>query len=116
MRGQTRAWIDWLFNQRPFLIAFIALGAAISALTFYVLTAIDGWLILSRRFGFKGTFYGEVWIPERSNAILCPDGNCSFVGADETGLYLAVFPHFRLWHPPLLIPWSEVSIIRASAD
>jgi len=36
-------------------------------------------------------------------------GRCLTVGANETGLYLATFPFFMPGHPPLLIPWSEVS-------
>jgi hypothetical protein len=36
-------------------------------------------------------------------------GNCLTVGANEDGLYLATFPLFPLGHPPLLIPWDEVS-------
>jgi hypothetical protein len=38
-------------------------------------------------------------------------GNCLTVGADESGLYLAVFPIFRIAHPPLLVPWPEVAVI-----
>jgi hypothetical protein len=35
--------------------------------------------------------------------------HCLTVGANEDGLYLATFPFFPLGHPPLLIPWNEVS-------
>ncbi len=109
MQYQPPAWIDWLFNHPPFLVAF---AAAACALTFYVLAVIDGWLILSKRFRFKGSFYGEVW-PFQSGRMrfYVHFASSLSVGADESGLYLAVFPLFRLWHPPLLIPWSEVSII-----
>jgi hypothetical protein len=109
MQDQLPAWLDWLFNHPPFLIAF---SAAAWFMGFYVLAAIDGWLILSKRFRFKGRFNGEVW-PFRSGQMQSGVrfGLCLFVGADESGLYLAVFPLFRLWHPPLLLPWSEVSII-----
>jgi hypothetical protein len=34
------------------------------------------------------------------------------VGADSEGLYLATFPFFRLFHPPLFIPWYEVRVAR----
>jgi len=107
--SNNRVWMEWLFNHPPFFVAF---GAATWAFTFYVLAAIEGWLILSKRFRFKGRFYGEVR-PFQSGwmRFYVHFGNCLFVGADESGLYLALFPLFRLWHPPLLIPWSEVSII-----
>ena len=35
---------------------------------------------------------------------------CLTVGATEQGLYLAMNPLFRLGHPALFIPWSEVSV------
>ena len=31
------------------------------------------------------------------------------VGTAPQGLYLAVWPILRLGHPPLLIPWAEIS-------
>jgi hypothetical protein len=34
---------------------------------------------------------------------------CLTVGANNSGLYLAVFPLFRVGHPPLLIPWVDIS-------
>jgi hypothetical protein len=33
------------------------------------------------------------------------------VGTDERGLYLTVFWLFKVGHPPLLIPWSEITMI-----
>ena len=37
-------------------------------------------------------------------------GNCLTVGANSYGLYLRILFLFRFMHPPLFIPWSEVSI------
>ena len=30
-------------------------------------------------------------------------------GADSSGLFLSVFPLFRLGNPPLFIPWSDIT-------
>lgn len=35
--------------------------------------------------------------------------NCLVVGANKYGLYIAVLPIFRVGHPPLFIPWTEIS-------
>jgi hypothetical protein len=35
--------------------------------------------------------------------------NCLNIAVSETGLRLSVFPLFRLFHPPLFIPWNHVS-------
>ena len=107
MQPQPPTWLDWLFHHPPL---FVVLLAATWALTLQVLGMMSGWAILSKPFRFAGSFYGEAW-PFRSARMrfLVHYGNCVTVGVDESGLYPAVFPIFRVGHPPLLIPWSEVS-------
>ncbi len=39
-------------------------------------------------------------------------GNCLTIGADTAGLKLSVLFPFRPGHPPLFIPWSEISVTR----
>jgi hypothetical protein len=39
-------------------------------------------------------------------------GNCLTFGADFSGFYLSILFLFRLWHPPLFLPWQEVSVRR----
>ena len=109
MSGHPSYWIEWLFNHPPFLaLAF----AAQAALGFYILALMSGWNRLSKRFRNKETFYGETWSFQSARMrSLISFGSALTMGADESGLYMAVFPLFRLCHPPLLIPWSEVSII-----
>jgi hypothetical protein len=38
--------------------------------------------------------------------------SCVTLGANARGLYLAVRPLFRIGHPPLFIPWSDVQVSR----
>jgi hypothetical protein len=35
--------------------------------------------------------------------------NCLTIGANHIGLYMAMFPIFRIGHESLFIPWSEIS-------
>jgi hypothetical protein len=109
MQPPSPVWIDWLFNHPPFFFVFFAI-MWISIL--YLLAIVSGWNALSRRFRLQGRFYGESW-PFRSARMrfYVHFGNCLTVGADKSGLYLAVFPIFRPGLPPLLIPWSEVVVI-----
>jgi len=37
--------------------------------------------------------------------------NILTIGADEGGLYLGVLFLFRAGHPPLYIPWREISVV-----
>lgn len=38
-----------------------------------------------------------------------------YVGWTDEGLHLSVFPLFRAGHPPLLVPWSDVEVVRRSS-
>ena len=36
--------------------------------------------------------------------------NCLTIGVDTAGLYLSPLFFFRIGHPPLFIPWTEISL------
>jgi len=38
--------------------------------------------------------------------------NCLTIGANASGLYLSIIFPLRFAHPPLFIPWREISISR----
>lgn len=40
---------------------------------------------------------------------LSPLRNALNVAVDESGLHLSLFPLFRLFHPPLFIPWDHIT-------
>jgi len=113
MHPDIPAWIDWLFN-RPWLCVF--LFVAQWALVSYVISLLSGWMELSRRFRDAGAYDSYQWPFQsvRMRTIFGSYGNCVNFGADETGLYMAVFRPFSLGHPPLFIPWSEVQVAAQS--
>jgi hypothetical protein len=102
-------WINWLFNHPPFFYVFFAI---MWVSIVYLLGIVSGWNALSKRFRSRGRSYGESW-PFRSARMrfYVHFGNCLSVGADVSGLYLAVFPIFRPGLPPPLTPWSEIAVI-----
>lgn len=70
-------------------------------------------MALSLRFRDIGEFHSYQW-PFQSVQMRTLWGNynnCVNFGADQTGLYMAVFPLFRFGHPPLFIPWSEIQVV-----
>lgn len=103
--------MEW-FVTHIFFLFFPFFFVGIWVLTTYVLGLLSGWSLLSKRFRYQGVYYGETW-PFRSARMrtLVHFGNALTMGADETGLYMAVFPLFRFGNPPLLIPWSEISVV-----
>jgi hypothetical protein len=80
----------------------------------WVLSWLSGWSQLTRRFSAKDPFRGETWRWQSARFRgWCSYNNCLTVGASQEGLYLAVMPiliPFRLFHPPLMIPWREIDV------
>jgi hypothetical protein len=76
----------------------------------FLLSAVGGWQTLAlhyraqsqfsgRRFHFRSAQFGGY----------VNYGGCLTFGAGPAGLYLAVLPLFRMAHPPLIIPWSDIT-------
>jgi hypothetical protein len=88
-------------------IAYICL----SLFTWSLGAQLSGWAELAKYYRSDAPFEGERWtFCSCRMRWLTHYGGCVTVGANEYGLYLALFSLFRIWHPPLLIPWHEVSL------
>lgn len=76
-----------------------------------IIGRISGWLLLADRYRFHDTFDGQCWYLRSAELRWqCSYGGALTVGANPSGLYLAVLAPFRPGHPPLFIPWSETQI------
>ncbi len=75
------------------------------------LSAIGGWMSLGKKFRHFGEFKGERWRSQNGEMrFIAGYRNCLTIGANGTGIYLSIILPFRIAHPPLFIPWSEVSV------
>ena len=102
----AQKWIDHHFAL-VFPIYFVLLWLAITA----VISYIGGWRTLSESFRAREPFVGTKWHFQSGRMRwLSGYNNCLTVGARRDGLYLGVMFFLRFMHPPLFIPWSEVSI------
>jgi len=101
----AQAWVD----SHPLL--FVALNISFGyVIVSIVISHVGGWASLARRFRFRGQFHGSRWRGQNGQMRwIAGYHNCLTVGANENGLYLPGFPFLLLGHPPLLIPWNEVS-------
>jgi hypothetical protein len=102
-------WLDqhhsalWII----FPVCFLALWLLVSA----VISFIGGWATLAKRFRFEQPFQGQRWTGQSGQMRgLAGYGNCLTVGCNPDGLYLATMPLFRFRHPPLLVPWNEITV------
>lgn len=71
--------------------------------------ALFGWGRLARRYRAATPFRGTVRRFRSAHIGLSNYGGVLSIGTNADGLHLAVFPLFRPGHPPLFIPWADVS-------
>ena len=103
-------WID----KHPFLFG-LADAFTLVIIVSVMLSFLGGWRTLSERFRFRGKFIGKRWRGQ-SAQLRCHVGyyNCLTVGGNTEGLYLSLFFPFRIAHPPLFIPWGEISFSKSN--
>jgi len=77
----------------------------------YVIAHIGGWFKLARFYRLSGAFLGERW-RFQSAQLRWKIGynNCLTVGASPEGLSLSVMFILRFGHPPLFVPWGDISV------
>ena len=100
-----------LFDSYPFLwvIPSVLLWCGVS----FLISQLTGWAVLSRRFRATTSPPRQTWSLQTARMRWGTHyGNCLTVGADPAGLYLAPLFLYRIGHPPLLLPWQEVSVRR----
>jgi hypothetical protein len=85
---------------------------AFFALILFLLAKTGGWGALASRYRMDRPFQGTLWRFQYGFLGSVRYKGALTVGSGTEGLYLAVLFFFRPFHPPLLIPWPEVSLDR----
>jgi hypothetical protein len=94
------------FSVLTYIFLFIIIWVGVCML----ISAAGGWKILSRDYRVSSAFDGKkMWLKSVGMRRWSNYNNCITVGANKYGLYLSVFPMFRVGHPPLFFPWSDIS-------
>ncbi len=95
----------WLSEYFPPI--FVLLWLAISL----IVSRVGGWATLAQDYRAGSDFLGARWRFRSISLRLGTNYNgVVTVGADPTSLFLSCIFLFRLGHPPLLIPWPEISV------
>lgn len=102
---------DWINNHPSALWVIFPLYSAtlwfgVSA----ILSFVGGWATLAKGFRYTGSFQGVRLSFQSGRMGVTSYGRCLTLGVSAEGLYLAVMFPFRVCHPPLLIPWNELSV------
>jgi small-conductance mechanosensitive channel len=89
-----------------FLCLWLLVGATISV--------IGGWFSLAKVYRTRVAFNGAKWRMQSGQMRwLANYNNVLTLGVSQQGLYLASMFLFRFMHPPLLVPWSEIKVLRS---
>jgi hypothetical protein len=75
-----------------------------------IVSKLSGWDALARTYGMPQPFSGKRFrlcsVRMRFGASY---NNCVTFGSDSAGLHIWIWPIFRVGHPPLFIPWEDIS-------
>lgn len=91
-------------NPALFLPLFVALWCAICV----ALSFMGGWHTLAQHYRATQPFSGRRWYLRSASMSPANYGGVLTFGANTEGLFISVLLPFRLGHPPLFIPWSEI--------
>lgn len=75
-------------------------------MTFFI--SLFGWRTLAKRFKFMDKFSGDRVGMISAKINFTNYNNAIILYYNEEGFYLKPIFLFRLFHPPVLVPWSEV--------
>lgn len=95
----------------PNLEWFILAGLGIWIVMGIFIARVGGWASLASVYGYSGEFQGE-WLRFQSARMRWGTnyGNCLTFGPNRLGVCLSTLIIFRLGHPPLFIPWTDISV------
>ena len=99
--------------ESPLLIALLAVAgfAAIWAAISSLIAAVSGWRRLGQAYPLTTPFNGQRWRFRSARMRWMTNYNgCLTIGANVRGLHLGVLCVFRIGHPPVFVPWSEVQM------
>lgn len=99
---------EWLNNNFGYVFPFFFV--ALWLLITYWVALLGGWRLLVKRFRATGEFSGPKWsMQSAAMRWLSHYNNVLTVGANPEGLFVVPFVLFRAWHPPLFVPWAEIT-------
>jgi hypothetical protein len=93
-----------LNNPALFFPLFVAFWCSMC----FALSFLSGWRALAKHYRATQPFAVDRWRFRSASISGVSYGGTLTLGADEQGLFISVMFPFRLGHPPLFIPWSEV--------
>ncbi|BDS07039.1 hypothetical protein NT6N_20790 [Oceaniferula spumae] len=89
-----------------FLCFLLFIGGWVSVC--WMLSHLGGWHKLAKQYRRQHKPTGKKHFMASAKIGLANYNNCLTLYTSPDGLYLSVWPMFRIGHPPLFLPWSEL--------
>jgi hypothetical protein len=107
---------DWPGEHPLLFVGLMFVGVVVfRILLLNLIASVSGWRMLAQRFQAQQPFSGVQWKWQSAMMrYLAGYNNCLSVGADQAGLFLRTMWGLRTAHPPLFVPWNEISLGQAS--
>ena len=94
-------------NPLQAVIGFLLVWIGVS----FLISLLGGWWSLSQYYPLQAYTTRKKWsFQSAAMRWLTGYGNCLHVSVTDRGLLLSVLFLFRTGHPPLLIPWEDISV------
>jgi hypothetical protein len=94
--------------------AFLPAFAALWCFICWLISIIGGWSQLANRYRCRDRIVGTAWSFQSADVrgMFLPTGygGCLRVVANHDGIGFSVLFPFRVGHPPLFFPWSEIMV------
>ena len=74
-----------------------------------LVSTISGWPKLAEHYGFEGEFEGQQWRAKTGRLGRMRYRRQLIIGSNPEGLHLTVFPWLRIGHPPVFMPWVDIT-------
>lgn len=96
---------------KEFSILFPFFFVGIFLLVIYFLSR-KGWSALINQYRFYGDFSGERVGISSANINGVNYNNCLLFKINQQGVFIRPILFFRLFHPPVFIPWHDIKTVR----
>lgn len=92
------------------IIPFAALFIVVPVLVFFIISKMSGWSRLAEAYRFDGDFEGTRFNFVSARVGIMNFNNIIFLRTSARGFYVSVPFPFKVFSPPLVIPWDDIIV------
>src|ERR1700730_17986373 len=99
------------FTKYVFIFAAFAFPVIFWCGLMVLIGRLTGWIALAQKYRATESFQGKCWYFQHAQFRWSMNySGALIVGANAEGLYISALPPFRMAHPSLFIPWTDMRL------